>query len=476
MELVIDLVVNRMKLSLRSKLSLSYIVLALIGVFLISIIANVFLESQFRNYVIQNQEKKNKEIVSLISHQYNGNGVWNINGVQNIGINYLEQGLIIKLKDLSGKTVWDATLYNSGLCNQMLSHISQNMFSRYPNWKGKYIENKYVIMKDFKQIGIIEIGYFGPFYFTDEDLIFINALNKIIGGVGFLSLLFALLFGTIMAKRISVPISRVIDTAQSISNGSYDERIEEKSNINEINQLTSTINSLAENLEKQELLRKRLTQDVAHELRTPLATLQSHMEAMIDGIWKPDIDRLKSCHDEIMRISRMVGDLEKLSKYESENLILNKTEFDISELIKTIIMNFENVYKSKGIEIIFKGKKSMVYADRDKISQAIINLMSNALKYTPSGGVVEVTIKSTEKAIMIGIKDSGIGISKEDLPYIFERFYRADKSRNRLTGGAGIGLTIAKAIVEAHKGKITVESELNSGTEFTIYFPKNIAL
>jgi len=230
----------------------------------------------------------------------------------------------------------------------------------------------------------------------------------------------------------------------------------------------------AQTLEKQEALRKKMGADVAHELRTPLATLQSHMEAMIDGIWEPDADRLKSCYEEIIRINKMVGDLEKLAKYEGESLVLNKTTFDISELIRRIICNFEPEFKNSGIEIAFEGKAEEIFADRDKMSQVIINLVSNALKYTQAGGMVKISAKSEEGVVEIRVKDTGQGIPEEDLPFVFERLYRADKSRNRLTGGAGIGLTIAKTIVEAHNGHIEVYSKINEGTEFLITLPKGI--
>lgn len=179
-----------------------------------------------------------------------------------------------------------------------------------------------------------------------------------------------------------------------------------------------------------------------------------------------------SCHEEILRISRMVGDLEKLAKFEGENLLLHKTTFDVSLLITNILTNFAADFKNKGIEINFYGAEEPIHADKDKISQVIINLISNALKYTPKGGSVELRVKSVDNMTQLTIKDSGAGIPDEDLPYIFERFYRADKSRNRLTGGSGIGLTIVEAIVGAHKGKVSVTTQLNKGTEFTVLLPK----
>lgn len=463
-----------MKYSLRIKLSFSYVLVALLSVALIMALTNMFLDEHFREYVKQNQEQKNKEVITSISQQYQDDGKWNLDMVETIGVSALENGLIIKVKDVNGKVIWDAKVHNNGMCQRIIEHMAQNVSSRYPNTKGTYTEVPYPVNYKLSKVGVMEIGSYGPYYLSDNDLAFINTLNKLLIGVGIFSLFFSLVLGSIMAKRLTSPISRVISSAQSIAKGFFTDRISEKSTTNEICQLTSTINNLAETLEKQEVLRKKMSADVAHELRTPLATLQSHMEAMIDGIWKPDTDRLKSCHEEIIRINRMVGDLEKLAKYESENLVLNKSKFDVSELIQRIIYNFEPEFKNKGIGIFFESENEEIFADKDKFSQVVINLVSNALKYTPNGGTVSVSIKGAEDITEISVKDNGPGIPEEDLPFIFERFYRADKSRNRLTGGSGIGLTIVKTITEAHKGRIEVQSKINEGTEFIISIPKEI--
>lgn len=463
-----------MKYSLRTKLSLSYISITMLLVFLISLFTNVFLEKHFQNYVKRQQEQKNNEIVVLIGQQYKGDNKWEKAVIEDIGINALENGMILKVKDIEGNIIWDATVHNSGLCTEMLSHMAKNMESRYRNFKGGYVQSQYAVAQNLKQVGVVEIGYYGPFYFSDSDLAFINSINRMLVGIGLFSMLLALIFGAFMAKRLSYPISRVITAAQMIAKGYFGHRIVEKSSTREIEQLTSTINNLAETLEKQDTLRKRMSADVAHELRTPVATLQSHLEAMIDGIWKPEAQRLKSCHEEVVRIGRMVGDLEKLARYEKENLILNREMFNISELIQKNIHNFENDFKCKGVELKFISKEQIVFADRDKISQVVVNLLSNALKYTQHGGCVMIEVKELDKGVEMVVRDNGIGIPAEDLTHIFERFYRVDKSRNRLTGGSGIGLSIVKSIVEAHKGIISVQSELGKGTEFTILFPRQV--
>lgn len=463
-----------MKMSLRTKLTISYISITIICVLLISILANFFLKENFKKYIINNQEQKNKEIVNLVNQQYAQSEAWRADIIEHIGSSALEQGMIINVRNVFGQSIWDARVYNNGRCGMIISHIAENMLKQYPDWKGEYVQIRYPVTFNSREVGTVEIGYYGPFYYTDNDILFINTLNKLIMGAAVISLICALMLGTFMAKRLSMPISRVISTAQMISMGHFGSRSDEKSDIKEINQLTNTINELGETLGGQEKLRKRLTRDVAHELRTPVATLQSHMEAMIDGIWEPDTERLQSCHEEILRIGRMIGDIEQISMYESENLILHKTEFDLSELVNNIILNFQTDYRKKGVKISFEGSRETITADKDKISQVIVNLLSNALKYTKEGGEVLIGVRRCGNMAEIYVRDNGIGISDEDLPLIFERFYRADKSRNRLTGGSGLGLTIAKAIVDAHKGAISVKSSLGAGTEFSVLLPKHM--
>jgi len=433
---------------------------------------NFMLEKQFQSYVIKNIEQQNKEIVAGLTGQYQANLGWQPLLIEDLGVRAIGDGLMIRLEDSEGNTIWSALEHNHGLCQTMLQEITRNMNSRYPSIKGNYVEVPYSIISNNIEVGKVYIGYYGPFYLNDNDLHFINTLNQLLISAGVFSMALALIIGTIMAKRLTKPIAKIIKATEMISKGYYHDLIKESSNTIEIEQLTNSVNQLALNLDQQEILRKRLTADVAHELRTPIATLQSHMEAMIDGVWEPNTNRLESCHEEIVRIGRLVGDLEKLAKYESENLKLNIEQFDLSAVITSILNNFQNDFLSKSIHVTFTSHQIMIEADQDKIRQVIVNLLSNAIKYTQDSGEVEITLKEDKDELTLIVKDNGIGIPKKDIPVIFERFYRTDQSRNRLTGGSGIGLAIVKAIVDAHKGNIIVDSELNIGTTVEIRIPK----
>jgi signal transduction histidine kinase len=242
----------------------------------------------------------------------------------------------------------------------------------------------------------------------------------------------------------------------------------------EIRELSRSVNDLAAALENGERWQKRLTADVAHELRTPLTCLQGNMEAMIDGVWEPSADRLSSCYEEIVRLNRLVEDLNQLSILEQKNLILHRTEFDVTKLINAAAERFRPVAQEKGIAInVTNTGMLMVLGDYDRLTQVFINLISNAVKYTDRGGVT-VTVAETQEYCEVQVADTGIGMEADELTHVFERFYRSDKSRSRNTGGAGIGLSIVQTIVDAHGGRVGVESEPGKGSVFMVLLPIKI--
>ncbi len=460
------------KMSLRAKLSLAFILVALVLFVLVSLFANLILENQFEAYTISKLEQNIQDTVGLISSRFDSTG-WNASAIEDTGVNALSGGLMLRVTSADGVVIWDAWEHNNGFCTDMLQHMAMNMQSYDQNFKGGYKEENYPITVNGQAAGSVVVGYYGPYFYNDTDIRFLTGLNQFLLIAAAVSLLACLLLGAYMAKRLTEPITKVIDAAGRIAKGDLGSRVTTKSTTREIIALTDSVNSLAKELSDQELLRKKLTADVAHELRTPLATLQSHMEAMIDGVWEPEQKRLISCHEEILRLSKLVGELETLSHYDRENLALHKEKFEMSEQIKRILMNFESAFQMKHVDLEFAGAEVYVTADPDKISQVLVNLISNALKYTPEGGKVRIETGETADEVTVLVSDTGIGIPENDLPYIFERFYRTDQSRSRATGGSGIGLTIAKSIVEAHGGRITVQSEPNKGSIFIVSLPKN---
>jgi two-component system, OmpR family, sensor histidine kinase BaeS len=476
-----------MTLSLRARLTLSHVLVAALCILMVSALANGVLESSFRSYVQQNQAHQAQAIVAQLGVQYAGGlaaaGHWNEAGITAIGMSALEQGLIVKVADAQGAMVWDATVHNNGLCVQMITHMAQNMASRYPNWRGSYTEQSFPMHSNLLPVGTVTIGYYGPFFLNDQELAFINSLNTLLLWVTAAAMILALVIGFVSARRVTGPLARVAEATTRMAGGDRNVLLRETTHIRELDGIASSVNDLSRALRDQEDLRRRLTADMTHELRTPLATLQSHLEALIDGVWQPDAARLAGLHEEILRLNRLVADLEKLAHVEGEAADLHRGLVSISNLVAGIVRNHEPQFREKGVSLSFASMTrdgtedgSGLAVDPDKLSQAVINLLSNALKYTPSGGSVRVEVDTrSSSATLIRVADTGIGIGPQNLPRVFERLYRVDDSRSRATGGAGIGLSIAKAIVEAHGGTIQASSEPGAGTELLITLPVSLS-
>lgn len=459
--------------SLRSRLTLSIAAVALVLIAIISSLSSYFINQQFKSYITKQQESTLNEIVYSLGQQYNADTkTWNVEYVHTIGMYALYDGYIIKVYDESNLSVWDAEVWDMSACVQIKEDITHQMLTKFPGTSGKFSDTDFSIELMGNQIGRVNVTYFGPYFYSDNDFDFLSQLSSILLLVGAVSLLISLILGYLISRRISKPILSTILATEQISQGDYKIRIQEKSKLTEVDNLIESVNQLATSLDKQESLKKQLTSDVAHELRTPLTTLRITIEAMMDGLLKPTPERLKSNYDEVLRITSIVKDLESLAIVEDGNLKLEKTEVDLVDLAKQGIEKLEHQIKDKDMSVSIKGSCSKVMVDSARMTQVIINLLTNAIKYTQPKGTIRFEFSETDQEVIMEVVDNGGGIPQDELPYIFERFYRADKSRNRLTGGSGIGLTIVKSIVQAHGGDIEVQSELGKGSTFTVILPK----
>lgn len=456
-------------MKLRSKLIISNIIVSLISIILVGVLSVNLLEAHYKKLVQKNIEDKTKAIVQSLAKQYKS-GNWNVYAMENIGVDAMNNGLIIEVFDNNKEVIWDAMAFNHGMCQSILQNVSNNT-RRNSSAPIKYVTKTFELVVDNNKEGTVNISYYGPFYYRDNDLVYLNSLRSAMAFVAFIALALSITVGLLISTKLSGIISKVVKGTTMIAKGKYN-MISEESDIVEVNALIESVNNLASALRKQEHLRKVLTKDMSHELRTPLTTLQGNLEGIIDGIWEPTTERLQSCNEEVLRLYRLVGDLENLAKIEEEDIELNRSSINLGSLISNILSNFEKKFLDKNIEIHYENKDILLCGDKDKLSQAIINIISNGEKYTMDNGHIFVDIYEDKATATICIRDTGIGIAKKHLPYIFERFYRVDESRTRATGGSGIGLAITKSIVEAHGGTIEVSSELDKGTEFKIILPK----
>lgn len=462
-----------MKRKLRTQLSLGFALIVLVTIALISLAANFLISHQFEKYVERQQKDFSDGLASGLSDQYNTQtGEWNLDYIHGFGMYALNDGYIIKIYDANKKTVWDAENHDMTLCHQIMSDIRLRMQEQVPELKGSFVTHSYELTQNGSLTGYADISYYSPYYFNENAFHFVDSLNQILLVIGLLSLIGAVAAGGILAKHISDPIVKTMEITREISEGNYSIRFESEVQTKELNELTQAVNHMAECLELQESIRKQLTSDVAHELRTPIANVSSHLEAIIEGVWEPTPKRLQNCYDELGRITGIISDLERLRQIENENMMLTREPVDLLELAKTVTAAFESELTKKQLTCQIEGEPAIVSGDRQRLHQVVFNLLSNAIKYSMEGGQIRLLVSDSPSTGILIVEDHGIGIPKKDLPLIFERFYRTDDSRNRKTGGAGIGLTIAKAIVQAHGGKITAESREGQGSRLIIVLPK----
>lgn len=459
------------KLKLNKKLILSLVSLIIIVILSIALSINSVFNKKFEQYIIRNNENEISNIIDSIRSKY-VNGEWELSSIQQIGEDAISNGIFVDLYDKDSNLVWGAMTYNKNMCHMVMGSIENNMNYMINKNKSNYTEKLFEIKNlDNEIIGNIKIGSYGLLYYMDNDVDFLKEINKVITSIGIVMVLITIFIAILISNNISKPVEVVSNMANLIGDGDYDNKIDYDSNIVEIDVLIKSINNLSAKLEEQENLRKRLTTDISHELRTPLTSIQTHLEAMIDGIWEPDTERLNSINEEVIRLTNLVNQLQNLAKFDSEKSKLNLAKVNVKNLIMNVVYNNQGKALEKNINIECDLESIDSYLDKDKISQVIVNLLSNAIRYTNNGGKIFISSYKENNNLKIQFKDNGIGIPKENIKYIFERFYRVDESRSKNTGGIGVGLTIVKSIIDLHQGTIEVRSELNKGSEFIVILP-----
>lgn len=297
----------------------------------------------------------------------------------------------------------------------------------------------------------------------------------------FQALLIAALAATIAAlaaslfvsRRISTPINQIAEAARRIAGGRYDARVDVDDPA-ELAELGHNLNTLAAALEETESRRVALIGDVAHEIRTPLTTLNGNLEGILDGVIEPTPELLEQLLAETGRLARLVDDLQELSRVEAGAIPLRIDAVRLDQIADALASRMRQAFEERGVglRVALPASLPAARADADRLVQVLTNLLSNALRHTPAGGEVTIAAARAGERVEVSVRDTGAGIAAEHLPHVFERFYRADAARARAAGGSGVGLTIARALVEAQGGSIRAESPgPGRGSTFTISLP-----
>jgi len=457
---------NFKKMKLSKKMFIYFSALALTLILLFFTTSIYIFNTSFDSYKLNTVENEDREYIELVEEIYQNNDGTIKNEDLRLIQSSINDRVELKFVDNQGTVTWELLIKMPGGNMGMGQGRGQADNISY---------NTYEITNDGKNYGTLKIGRLGRYNLSEEDINFQDDLNNGILIITLISALITILISILFSNQISKPILKIKESAQKIRDKKQNWEIKEKTNTYELDELLKTINSLGKTLEAQENLRVRLTSDVSHELRTPLNVMQNQIEAMQDGIIEKNEEKLEEVRQEVLRLSNLAKDLENLTDISNYNLKLNLTKTDIVEFVKGELRNFKDSYNRERIKVDFLDKsnsKTILNIDKNKFKQVLINLFSNAEKYSKDKIYIKVEIEDIKDNVIIKVLDKGIGISESSKDFIFERFYREEKSRNRETGGAGLGLSIVKGIVEAHNGKIYLNTDNKEETEFVIQMPK----
>lgn len=446
--------------SLRLRLLLTFALVVTVAVGTVAIFASQVTTSEFRrsvkgilNYPSYNLEGRITSINKLLRQPTGEFGIWEDMQTLLVRMGRESKSRFV-MADLDGNVLADST---GELIGSQIDAGRSRPFAAFLIEKEPVLA--YVVPLEDTSLAIIE----------DR---FISSVNRslllAIGVAGTVAFLLTLL----LSQSITGPIHSLTSAARKMEKGDLTQRVNVRAR-GELGELAQAFNAMAGGLARLEQLRRNMVTDVAHELRTPLSNIRGYLEAIRDGMVPPKPEIIVSLHEEAMLLNRLVDDLQELALAEAGQLNLVRQPVHLEEVIERVVILLESQATAKDLEIDVDLPSDLpaVFADAARLGQVLRNLLNNALTNTPSGGSIRVAARMVDSQVEVSVQDTGTGIAPEHLPLVFERFYRADKSRARLTGGAGLGLAIVKQLVEAQEGKVSIASQVGQGTTVTFALP-----
>ena len=448
------------------RLTASFLLIAALSIGIVAVVANHTTTTEFNRLVWQGQMMSDGGIVRALADYYTQNKTWE--GVETLlrddtmamggGLGrgrMMGRRVSLLLADARGCVVADTSGPRRG------SQIS-------PSERKSAVP----ISVNGQTVGWL-VGVGNPVLNPQEE-VFLRQVNISLLGAGLAATTAGLGLGIVLARGLSAPLARLTRAAHAIAQGHLEERVPVGGST-EMRELGNAFNQMAESLAQAERQRRNMVADIAHELRTPLAIIQGNLQALLDGIYSLERTQLISLQEEALLLGRLVNDLHELALADAGQLELQMTPIEPGELVQSTVMAFSGAASQQGITLRAEIEPALppIQGDAARLGQVLRNLLSNALRYTPAGGEIVIRCERLPESsgVLLSVRDTGQGIQSEDLSHVFDRFYRGDKSRSRASGGAGLGLAIAKRIVEAHGGKIGAKSEYGHGAEFWFTLP-----
>ncbi len=447
-----------MRRSLALRLAAAFAGVGIAAAALTAILVNLAFGTRFTSYLQDQQRVREQQLVGALAASYERMQGWDLEDLQSLESLALMDGGTMQLVDRTGRVVWDPSAGPGGemaaLHRRMMGAGALGPVQRLPvRVEGSVVGTAIVRSPE---VGLLP-----------QDVAFRGAVNRVLLLGGLVAAVAALGLGFALARRATAPARELTRAARALAKGERSVRVPPRSG-DEMGEMARAFNSMADTIEEEDRLRRSFAADVAHELRTPLAILQTEVEGIQDGVVQPSARAMASLHEEVLRLSRLVADLEMLASADAAGFSLTRRPVDLEPLLTELVREFQG--RAEAVDVDLRASLTTVTAEADetRICQVASNLLSNALKFTPSGGRVELCLASEGAWAVIRVSDTGPGIPPHELPHVFDRFFRGNGTR---AGGSGIGLTVARELIRAHGGELSVASEPGNGATFTARLP-----
>lgn len=447
-----------MRSSLGRRLALRFAAIAVGTSLLFAIVVNLAFSNRFDAYLGQQRTAQAAQLAGAVARAYQPGGRWDTAQLDRLAPALAMSGADVRLLDPSGRQVWSATADMPGMAGMGQMHDTM------PGTTGATAAPVSIpVTVDGAQRGTLVVRLpEGAVPAADQQ--FRASVNRwlVLGGLGVAVL--ASVAGLLFARRVTRPVAELTDAARDLRAGHRGRRAAVDGR-DEVAQLATAFNALAESAERQEELRQSFTRDIAHEVRTPLAILRSQLEAVQDGVLEPTPELLASLYEETQRLSRLTADLETLTSAEAEGFSLERHPLDLADVAASVVTSLQPRLAGAGITVQTTLQPAPVCGDETRLAQVLSNLLTNAAKFVPAGGRVQVRTERTGDQVRLVVQDDGPGIPADELPRVFDRYFRGSRAR---ASGSGIGLAVVAALVAAHGGTVEAANDPAGGAVITV--------
>ncbi|GAA4300001.1 two-component sensor histidine kinase [Klenkia terrae] len=447
-----------MRSSLGRRLGLGFAVIAVVAALLAALLVNLAFRSRFDSYLDQQRTARIEQISAAVTTAFSPAGGWDVDRLEQLGPGLAMAGADVRLLDPAGQLIWPT----AGSDTAGMAAMHQRMMGSGPLAEPVDVP----VTIDGQPRGTLVMALAeGSVPVADQD--FRTSVNGLMLAGGLAVAVVASVLGLLLARRITRPVAELTAAAHDLRSGERSRRAAVTGE-DEVAELARAFNELASSAEQQESLRQSFAADVAHELRTPLAILRSQLEAVQDGVLDATPEMISSLHEETMRLGRLVADLETMTSADAVSFSLQRIRVDLPDVVRSVVAGLEPRFAERQLQVALRLAPAQVTGDPVRLAQVVTNLLTNAAKFVPAGGRVDVSTGCSNHQVQMTVRDDGPGIPAEEIPRVFDRYFRGSGAR---ANGSGIGLAVVAALVHAHGGTIVAANAESGGAILTVTLP-----